>query len=373
MCIRLLVILASSAALVSCSVGRTDFPIGLQDQTSTIEALGEELGREIEIVQLTPQNASAYNIESMDARLPTNLPALGVWNYRVGVGDVLDILAWNHEELAIPGGAADNLPRVGLRVQTSGTFFYPYVGETQAAGLLPSEIRQNLRESLTEYITDPQIEVRVAGYNSQHVSVTGEVKSPRRHALTALPLTLLEAVDAAGGLTEQADARRVTVRRNQQLYNVDLEAFLELGVSQNNPVLQDGDVVNVPELEKREAFLLGQIVRPSSIDITKETVNLTQALTRVGGLREGRADARGVFVFRDTGTGTGAEKTNVFQLNAQTPVAFLLGTQFEIQPQDVIYVTTLPVQKWNALITALLPTIRGVSTLDEAFDDVERR
>ena len=54
-------------------------------------------------------------------------------------------------------------------------------------------------------------------------------------------------------------------------------------------------------------------------------------------------------------------------------MAFLLGAQFEIQPQDVIYVTALPVQKWNALITALLPTVRSVTTIDRAIDDVERR
>src|SRR5690606_33809541 len=116
---------------------------------------------------------------------------------------------------------------------------------------------------------------------------------------------------------------------------VDLQAFLEEGVSANNPVLQAGDVVSVPRRELQEAYLLGQIVKPSTIDLTYENVTLTQAVTRVGGLKEDSADARGIFVFRDTPMGI-----TVYQLDASNPAAYLIGTRFVIHPQDVIYVTS---------------------------------
>ena len=140
---------------------------------------------------------------------------------------------------------------------------------------------------------------------------------------------------------------------------VDMQAFLERGVTENNLVLQDGDVISVGRLEVQEAYLLGQIVKPSTIDLTRENVTLTQALTRVGGLREDQADARGIFVFRDTPMGI-----TVYQLDASNPAAFLIGTRFVILPQDVVYVTTAPLYRWNRLITSLLPTLTSAGAVD---------
>ena len=104
---------------------------------------------------------------------------------------------------------------------------------------------------------------------------------------------------------------------------------------------------------------MGQIVKPSTIDLTSENVTLTQAVTRVGGLKEDSADARGIFVFRDTPTGI-----TVYQLDATNPVAYVIGTRFVILPQDVVYITSAPVYRWNRLISSLLPTLTTVRAVD---------
>ena len=240
----------------------------------------------------------------------------------------------------------------GFQVQTNGTFFYPYVGQIRAVGRMPSEIRQELTQKLIKYIKDPQVDVRVVGFNSQTVSVAGEVKTPSRLPLTSAPLTLLDAINAAGGLTDAADPRAVTVRRDGRIYVVDMQAFLQQGIAANNPVLINGDVVSVPKIQMQEAYLLGQVVKPGTIDLTKENLTLTQALTGAGGLSEGQADARGVFVFRNGPLGV-----TVYQLDVKNPTAFLVGARFILHPQDVIYVTTAPLAKWNRLISDLLPTL----------------
>ncbi|MHC0052488.1 polysaccharide biosynthesis/export family protein [Actibacterium sp. D379-3] len=349
-------VLIACSLLMSCGITKTDFPVREEAQKDSVEALGTN----VSIVQLTAQNINDYNKPRVQGRIKTTLPSNGGWNYRVGVGDILDVVAWDHPELTLPAGEGRSPIDSGLRVQADGTFFYPYVGQIPAQGLTPETIRTNLTLALSEFIPDPQLEVRVVGYNSQYVSVTGEVAAPNRQPLSASPLTLLQAVDAAGGLTEEANPHGVTIRRGGAVYNVDLQAFLEAGASANNPVLYHGDVVNVPRLTLAEAFLLGQIVKPATIDLTRENVNLTQALTRVGGLREDRADARGVFVFRDSDQGI-----TVYQLDASTPVAFLLGTRFTVLPQDVIYVTTAPISKWNLLISNLLPSVAAARAVDQ--------
>jgi len=203
------------------------------------------------------------------------------------------------------------------------------------------------------------VEVRVAEFNSQSVNVTGEVKSPNRQALKSVPLTMVEAISAAGGFTETADPAEVTLQRGGKIYDVDVTGFLERGFRANNPVLRNGDIVTVPRRKVREAYLLGQIVKPATIDLARETITLTQAVTRQGGLNEVRADARGIFVFRATDG-----KMTVFQLETSSPTGLLLGTRFVIEPGDVIYVTRSPLQRWNDTISRLLPTVQAANLVE---------
>ncbi len=348
------VLLLSGLLLASCDVTKTDFPV----RTEAVRAEVEEMSTNVAVIQLTADNINAFNIPRSLYGSQSTIPS-GRWIYRVGVGDILDIVVWDHPDLTMPAGDRRTPQESGLRVQADGSFFYPYVGQVMALGLTPETIRDDLTARLSKFIPDPQVAVRVVGYKSQAVSVTGEVGAPSRQPLTDVPLTLLDAVSASGGLTEDADPRRVTIRRGGRSYVVDMQAFLEQGVSANNPVLQNGDVISVGRRELMEAYLLGQIVKPSTIDLTRENITLTQALTRVGGLREDQADARGVFVFRDTPMGIA-----VYQLDATNPAAFLIGTRFVILPNDVIYVTTAPLYRWNRLISGLLPTLSTVRAVD---------
>lgn len=352
----LMLVLPVAGTLAACDVTKTDFPV----RSESVRQEVEEMSTNVAVVQLTADNISAFNTPRNLAGSRSSMPSGGGWNYTVGVGDVLDILVWDYPELAMPGAVTRTPEEGGLRVGADGTFFYPYVGQVQARGRTPAAIRDDLATRLAEYVADPQVEVRVAGYRSQAISVTGEVEAPRRQALTDVPLTLLDAVDAAGGLTETADPRNVRVTRSGRTYTVDMKSFLEDGVAMNNPVLRNGDVVSVGRLELQEAYLLGQIVKPSTIDLTRENVTLTQAVTRVGGLKEDSADARGIFVFRD-----GPMGITVYQLDASNPTAYLIGTRFVVLPQDVIYVTTAPLHRWNRLISNLVPTLSTVRTADQ--------
>ena len=346
--------------LASCDIARTTFPVTSEDNPTPAAATP---AANVDIIPLNATNIAPYAKARKLSGSRATLPSRG-WTYRVGAGDVLDIVVWDHPELTLPAGPQRTALESGMRVQSDGSFFYPFVGKVQARGRTVDVIRDELADRLKEFIPDPQVQVRVVGYNSQAVSITGEVENPSRQSLTDVPLTLLDAINAAGGLTDDADSRAVTVRREGKSFSVDLQAFLEQGVSANNPTLLNGDVVNVARISVEEAYMLGQVEKPSTIDLARENVTLTQALTRVGGLREDIADARGIFVFRDNG-GT---VVKVFQLDASAPTAFLIGARFVLLPGDVVYVTSAPLYRWSRLISSLLPTVtaaRGVQVLTE--------
>ncbi len=339
--------------LTACTDGFVSFPV-----TEEQQARKEE---DVEIIRLDAKNIASFSSPARGHER-SSVPSPAQWDYKVGVGDTLNVIVFDHPELTLPAGPQRSAEETGFRVQSDGTFFYPFIGQVQARGLAPEEIRADVTKRLSEFIPSPQLEVRVAAFNSQSVVVSGEVKNPNRLPLTTVELTLIEAVTAAGGVTEAGDLRNVSIQRGGSRYTVDLAGYLAGGLSQNNPILRASDVVNVPRRKSEEAYLLGQVSKPDVIDLSQEPVTLTQAITRQGGLDEVRADARGVFVFRQREPG----KITVFQLETSSPTGMLIGTRFVLEPKDVIYIVRSPLQRWNDAISGLLPTVRAVTAIDSS-------
>lgn len=80
----------------------------------------------------------------------------------MGVGDVLDIVVWDHPELTLPAGEPRTPQKSGQRVQADGFSFDPYVGQIQAKGKTPEAIRDDLTRKLMAFIPDRQVEVGAA-------------------------------------------------------------------------------------------------------------------------------------------------------------------------------------------------------------------
>jgi polysaccharide biosynthesis/export protein len=339
------------AFLAACDEAHTRFPVTAEKQAS--------LPQNVVVTRLDVSNVHDFSPPSRNIA-SQNVPDSQVWNYRIGVGDILSIDVFDHPELTLPAGPMRSAVEAGFRVTSEGTFFYPFVGQVQAAGRVPEEIRVELQERLSTFIPSPQIQIRVAAFNSQAIVVAGAVEEPNRQALTTIPLTLLEAVNAAGGLRPDADPARVTLQRRGKTYNINFANFLGGGQLQNNPILINGDVISVPRRRLQEVFLLGEIISPATLDLFDEEISLTQAVARQGGLRDVRADARGIFVFR---RGQGST-INVYQLDTSTPSGYVLGTKFLLAPDDVVYVTRSPLQRWNDTISAILPSVTAVGAVN---------
>ncbi len=343
MLIRRMTLLLFLTALTACTQGFVEFPISPDQQKAQLE--------DVTIVRLDVANIDTF---SQPARGydRSALPVGSASDYRIGSGDLLNVIVFDHPELMLPVGAGGAAAASGFYVQADGTFNFPFIGLVRARGLTAGAVRSDLAKRLAEYFPSPQVEVRVSAFNSQRVVVAGEVKAPNTQQITLVPTTLITAINVAGGLTDAADTRAVSVQRGGQVYKIDLAGFLNAGIEQNNPMLRAGDVVTVPRRQAQEAFLLGQIVKPAAIDLSREPITLTQALTRQGGLNEVRADARGVFVFRLV-----SGRITVFQLDTSSPTGMLLGTRFVLEPSDVVYVVRSPLSQWNDTISGLLPSV----------------
>lgn len=373
---QLLVAVVTLIALAGCSaIPGSHIPSGTSKwfsaESGEVQSKELDLEEQVEIYHITPGL-----IQNM-RRQPETPPSrnLGLeselkdYDYVVNAGDILNITVWDHPELTIPAGSMRTPTEAGNWVHSDGTIFYPYVGKVEVAGLRVTEIRDILRERLAEYIESPQVDVTVAGFRSKRVYVTGEVKAPGTQSITNVPLTLLEAVSQAGGLTEMADWTNVTLTRGDETRQFSLRDLFQKGDISENIVLRPNDIVHVARNDAAKVFVLGEVLDPTSINFGRSDITLADALTDAGGFAQATADASGVFVVRRAAEGSG-KVADVYQLNARNATALVLADQFMLQPRDIVYVTAAPIARWNRLIAQIVPTAQAIYFFARAEDEV---
>lgn len=279
------------------------------------------------------------------------------YDYTVNRGDILNITVWDHPELTIPAGSDRSPSEAGNWVHSDGTIFYPYVGEIKVAGLKVTEIRDILRKELAKYIASPQVDVTVASFRSKRVYMTGELKQPGTQPITNVPLTLLEAVSNAGGLTDTADWTNVTLTRNGETKRYSLRDLYRQGDTRENILLRPNDIIHVARNDAAKIFVLGEVGKPTSLNIGRSDITLAEALADAGGFAQATADASGIFVLRQAAEGSD-KIADVYQLHARNATALVLADQFTLQARDIVYVTAAPIARWNRLIAQILPSMQ---------------
>lgn len=333
-----------------------------------------DLEEQVEFFAITPRLISRRLAE------PAGQPVLNEtleqeirnYDYVVNQGDVLNITVWDHPELTIPAGSERAPAEAGNWVHSDGTIFYPYVGKVKVAGLKVTEIRNILRERLAQYIESPQVDVTVAAFRSKRVYITGEVKQPGTQAITNVPLTLIQAVTQAGGLTTLADWTDVTLTRDGKTNRYSLRDLYQQGDIRENVLLRPNDIVHVARNDAVKAFVLGEVAEPRSVNFGRSDITLAEALTEAGGFTQITADATGIFVIRKAPPETG-KIAQVFQLDARNATALVLADQFRLEPRDIVYVTAAPITRWNRLIGQILPTAQAVYFFSRAEDEITTR
>ncbi len=292
--------------------------------------------------------------------------------YRIGPGDILSIVVWDHPELVLPtqtyaigtgvtelafGDTASVIP--GYTVSPTDYIQFPYAGRLRGAGLTELQARNLIVNSSGKYIQDPQITVRVLGYRSKRVYVEGEVKTPGTVAINDIPMTLLEAINRAGGVLPTGDRSSVYVIREGKKTRVNLPALIDRGQDLNQVMLKSGDIVRVTPRDESKVFVTGEVTVPSTIVMRDGRLTLNEALGVAGGPNQLTADSSQVFVVRSTEQATPL----VFHLNAASPQAYAVAEKFELQPKDVVFVDTAALVRWNRFISNLFPSAQTVQTV----------
>lgn len=285
--------------------------------------------------------------------------------YAIGRGDILSIVVWDHPELAGGGmtaatAAADasgmsasvnaNAPQPGFVVDHQGRIQFPFAGLLPVEGLTEEAARALLTQKLARYIANPNITLRVQSYRSKRVYIDGEVKQPGLQAINDIPMTLVEALNRAGGFLPTADQSRIAVERGEARYRINLRDLVQKGINPGNIMLAPGDVVRVQSRDESKVFVSGEVVTPRALTMHDGRLTLNEALGETGGISPLSGDARQIYVVRKT-----PERTRVFQLDARLAGSLAMAESFELRPKDVVYVAASPLANWNRQLSLLFP------------------
>lgn len=295
----------------------------------------------------------------------SRLTSCSVRSNQIGIGDFLEIQIFS-------GYGANKLDPVKVNVGPDGTAEVPLIGPVAVSGLTPDEASRAIEAAgrQREIFRTPNVSVKIDQQKMNKIAVSGAVMQQGVIEIPQGNSTLLNAILAAGGLTEYASAT-VTIRRPALSANmpdalrgnplrlagggnsVVLASYdepqgeeaetIEINLSEATKegkgvfYLDDGDVVHVQKQPERKIQVSGLVKNPGDFELPPdEDLYLINALGLAGGASTTFADS--VIVIRRV---PGSDQP--ITIKASVREALMNRGNIRIQENDVVMIEETPV------------------------------
>lgn len=302
-------------------------------------------------------------------------------------GDVIDLTIWEAPPAVLfgataagvygsaPSSVASSQPArlPAQTVDSNGRLQVPFIGYVQAAGRSPQAVGNEIRERLIGRANAPQVLVSIAHNTNQTVTVVGDVGQSGRIPLTSRGERLLDILASAGGVRQPVNKMTIRVTRGGIVRTMPLDSILQ--DSRQNVVLKPDDVVTA-FYQPYSFTVLGAAGLNNEINFEGTGITLAQAMGRMGGLQDARADVKGVFIFRmersEVFESSGGQKTAprfvpvIYRVNMTDPGTFFIAQKFPIKDKDVIYIsnaTAADLMKFVGIVSNVVLPIASAQVL----------
>jgi polysaccharide export outer membrane protein len=163
-------------------------------------------------------------------------------DYVIGPDDVLIVSFWRDKDLSTEAV-----------VRPDGKISLQLINDIQASGLTPEQLRVAVTSAASKFVEEPTVTVVIKQINSRKVYIVGQVAKPGPYTLGG-PMTLIQLIALAGGLTEYADKENIAIVGVAQQPDAEppsvrvnyADLMKRKNLKQNNIALKPGDTVVVP-------------------------------------------------------------------------------------------------------------------------------
>lgn len=374
----------ASVGLSGCSTLGGDGPTTKQIAAAEGTALVESVIEVVDLDSVATDKLRAHHAPRLFSETFGDVSATASV---IGPGDVLEVSITEAPPAVLFGGGAGDsalrAPTAASNVQPvsssrgwtspqqlidrDGTIFVPFAGTIPVTGRSLREIEQAVTDRLRNKAHQPQVIVRRVANSAATVTVLGEVGQSGRIPISAHGERLLEIIAAAGGPKQPLTKTLVQVSRDQTVLTLPMATIT--GDPRQNIVMKPNDVVSL--LFQPYSFTaLGASGQSNEVFFEGPDFNLANALGRVNGLDENRADPKGVFVFRfedpavldpasiaDKPRTADGKVPVIYRVNLRSPANLFLIQRFPIQHQDVVFISNAPLVDFSKFLGIISSTI----------------
>jgi polysaccharide export outer membrane protein len=383
----------AAGALMSATAACSSFGAGGPSSQAIRSAPKRSLaGASIQIVDVTEAVArQALNASgsSLFSQVLGDVPPIGSV---VGRGDVLGVTIWEAPPAALFGtqaafggnsigaivagasGMSQQTSIPDMTVDADGMIQVPFAGSIPVVGRTPPEVEREIVRRLSGKAHDPQVIVRIVQNATSTVTVVGDVSQNARVPLTPRGERLLDVLASVGGVRQPVGKMTIQITRGGRVVSLPLETVIK--DPNQNVRLAANDVVTA--LYQPYSFTsLGATGSSAEVPFEATGLTLAQALGRVGGLRDERANIRGVFIFRlenpvavDPMIAATARRTPdgripvIYRVDLSNPASFFVAQSFPIRDKDVLYVSNAPLadlQKFVSIVSSMAFSVIGIT------------
>ena len=257
------------------------------------------------------------------------------------------------------------------QVDSDGNIGVPFAGTIRAAGLSAQALGRNIRGRLADRAIEPQVVVSITERRANGVAVTGDVNVSTHFVLDPGGERLMGAIARAGGPKYPPYESIVTVQRGGLTERARISEIMR--DPRQNLSLQAGDTIFVSR-EQRYFLALGALGPGQYLGLVNRRLafedshlSLADAIAKVGGLSDDRANARAVFIYRfeprDTvvniGVAAGPELPDtiptIYYLDLAEAAGYFFASQFVVRNEDLIYVSNAPSTDLAKFLALILP------------------
>lgn len=360
-------LIATCLSATSCTVLPTSGP-----SAGTIASASQGTYAPFTLVEVTPRV-----IQILSQRVDQQLAAtFGSARKRsssvIGVGDTVVVSIWEASGNGLFAAPSTSRGNGGTQipeqpVSQNGTITVPYAGTIKAANKTPDEVKVEIEQALKGMAVEPQVLVSVVKNVSNTVTVTGEVAQSGRIALSLRGERLLDVIAMAGGPRIEAHQLAVQLTRGSRTETIPMERIIS--DPSENVYVQPDDMVTLIR-QPRSFTVFGATTANASIQFDEAQLYLNQALAKVGGLNDERANAKGIFIYRTESAALvrqlvpgkqipamGDSVNVIYQINLSDPSGFFLLKSFSVRNKDLIYIANASLAEVRKFATLVGSTV----------------
>jgi len=262
--------------------------------------------------------------------------------YSIGPGDVINISITDIED--IDGS---------YTISPKGDVTIPYVGQVVINEKTKEEAQKFINDVLKTYYQDPETIVKIEQYNSSYVYITGSINRPLSILLSEQPLKILDALIRAGYVKDQKSyVKKALLRRGNEVFEIDLYELLNKNNTDLDIYLRKDDVLHVSESDTDQAYAFGEFTTSGPISVYKD-LTLTELLATKG-INKATAKTKNIYIMREDLTKF--LHIDIYTINLNNPAAFISANNFYILPNDIVFIPSTKLVKWNNVISLLTPS-----------------